>query len=227
MGIQDRLAEIQEAIGTHAGDRPVTLVAVSKYATVEQMMEAYDAGVRHFGENKVQDALAKMEQFSPEIAQTIHWHFIGNLQANKVKKTVGRFEWIHAIDSVKLAEAVSRHNVAAGRVQKVLLQINLSEDPSRHGFLKDAVTAALAEMMSFKGIAMRGLMGMAPAGASLDGDSQALKGVFCGLRDLRNRLQGDCEIDLPELSMGMSHDFTHALSCGATIIRIGNYLFKN
>lgn len=227
MGIQNRLAEIQEAIRTHAGDRPVTLVAVSKYASIGQMLEAYEAGIRHFGENKVQDALAKMEQFPPDMARNIHWHFIGSLQANKVKKTVGRFEWIHAIDSVKLAEAVSRHNLAAGSVQKVLLQINLSDDPARHGFLKEQVTAALGEMMSFKGIAVRGLMGMAPAEASLDGDSQALKGVFCGLRDMRDRLQGDCEIDLPELSMGMSHDFTPALSCGATIIRIGNYLFKN
>lgn len=227
MGIQDRLAEIQAAIRTHAGERPVTLVAVSKYATVAQMMEAYEAGVRHFGENKVQDALAKMEQFSPEILKNIHWHFIGSLQANKVKKTVGRFKWIHAIDSVRLAEAVSRHNLAQGAVQQVLLQINLSEDPARHGFLRDQVTDALTEMMSFKGIAVRGLMGMAPPEASLDGDEQALKDVFCGLRDMRDRLQGDCEIDLPELSMGMSHDFTHALSCGATIIRIGNYLFKN
>lgn len=227
MGIQDRLAEIQAAIRVHAGERPVTLVAVSKYATVEQVVEAYQAGLRHFGENKVQDALAKMEQLPPEISSHIHWHFIGSLQANKVKKTVGRFEYLHTIDSVKLAEAVSRNNAAQGTVQKVLLQINLSDDPTRHGFLADAVTNALREMLSFEGISVRGLMGMAPSQASLDGDEQTLRRVFCGLRDMRDRLQGDCEIDLPELSMGMSHDFTHALSCGATIIRIGNYLFKN
>jgi PLP dependent protein len=227
MSIDDRLSKIQEAIQLHAGDRPVTLVAVSKYATLEQMQAAYEAGVRHFGENKVQDALAKMEQLPPEINQNIHWHFIGHLQANKVKKTVNCFNWIHTVDSIRLAETISRHNLAVGLVQPVLLQINLSDDPARHGFLKDEVTDALLAMKCLEGISVRGLMGMAPQETSLASNETELKNVFCGLRALRDHLQHSCKILLPELSMGMSHDFTHALRCGATIIRIGNYLFKN
>jgi len=227
MTFRDRLAHIQDAIATHAEGRPVTLVAVSKYATLAQMEEAYEAGVRHFGENKVQDALAKMEQFSPECLKDTHWHFIGNLQTNKVKKTLGRFDLIHAVDSVRLADALSTTSLAAGNVQNVLLQVNLSEDVTRHGFLPDALFEVFPEMLSLKGIAVRGLMGMAPPEASLSGDERALKSVFCRLRDVRDQLAEEAKIALPELSMGMTHDFTHALACGATIIRIGNYLFKN
>lgn len=225
--IRDRLFQIQEAIAMYAGGRPVTLVAVSKYASLDQMVEAYQAGVRHFGENKVQDALLKMEQLPPETLKDIHWHLIGNLQTNKVKKTVGRFDLIHAVDSLRLAEALSIQNLAVGAVQEILLQVNLSDDDARHGFLPDAISEVFPQMLSFKGIAVRGLMGMAPPEASLSGDERALKGVFCKLRDVRDQLAEEAKIALPELSMGMTHDFTHALACGATIIRIGNYLFKN
>src|SRR5690349_10417764 len=107
MNFRDRLAHIQDAIALHADGRPVTLVAVSKYASLAQMEEAYEAGIRHFGENKVQDALAKMEQFPAAYRKDMHWHFIGNLQTNKARKTVGQFELIHALDSVKLAGALS------------------------------------------------------------------------------------------------------------------------
>lgn len=227
MNFRDRLAHIQDTIALYADDRPVTLVAVSKYASLAQMEEAYEAGIRHFGENKVQDALAKMEQFPSEFLKDTHWHFIGNLQTNKVKKTLARFDLIHAVDSVRLADALSASNLGAGKVQNVLLQVNLSEDATRHGFLPDALFEAFPQMLSLEGIAVRGLMGMAPPEASLSGDERALKSVFCRLRDVRDQLAEEAKIALPELSMGMTHDFTHALACGATIIRIGNYLFKN
>lgn len=227
MSIQQRLSEIHAAIRQYATAPAVTLVAVSKYASVEQVREAYDAGVRDFGENKVQDALEKMAQLPPDYQRNMRWHFIGNLQSNKAKKTVGRFSLIHSIDSVRLAEAISRHNQEAGLCQSVLLQVNLSTDPTRHGFSPDEVRSVLPELLGYKGIEVRGLMGMAPPEASLSQDVEHLKAVFCGLRDLRDCLARDMAIDLPELSMGMTHDFPHALACGATIIRIGNYLFKN
>jgi pyridoxal phosphate enzyme (YggS family) len=227
MSISQRLAELQSAIRHYATAPAVTVVAVSKYATVSQVMEAYEAGVRDFGENKVQDALEKMAQLPPAMQQTIRWHLIGNLQSNKVKKTVGRFALIHSIDSLRLAEAISRHNQQAGRRQPVLLQVNLSDDTTRHGFLPDEIRSVLPTLLSLDAMEVRGLMGMAPPEASLSQDSERLKAVFCGLRALRDDLARDLAIDLPELSMGMTHDFPHALACGATIIRIGNYLFKN
>ena len=226
MSISERLAAIQQQIVTHAGKRPVTLVAVSKYATVEQMREAYAAGVRHFGENKVQDALTKIAAFPLADYPDVHWHFIGNLQSNKVKKTVGQFTLLHAIDSIRLAEAISAQNLAEGQVQPILLQVNLSDDPSRHGFLPADIPTALVEILKLPGVQVQGLMGMAPSEASLSNDQAVLQRVFCGLHDLKAQLAEQFSIDLPELSMGMSHDYTHALQCGATIIRLGNSLFK-
>lgn len=227
MSISERLAEVRQTIETHAWDRPVTLVAVSKYATVPQMQEAYQAGVRDFGENKVQDALAKMDAFPEADYPDLRWHLIGNLQTNKAKKTLGRFSLIQAVDSTRLAEIISEQNRTENRCQDVLLQVNLSNDPDRHGFLPKHLPLALAPILTMTGIQVRGLMGMAPSEASLQNDEATLRRVFCDLRDLRAQLASQFTIDLPELSMGMSHDYIHALDCGATIIRLGNYLFKN
>lgn len=227
MSITDRLLEIEAAIRAHAGDRPVTLVAVTKYAALEQMREAYQAGIRHFGENKVQDALAKMTHFPEEQFPGLHWHFIGNLQSNKIRKTVGRFALLHGIDSLEHAELLSQANLSAGLRQPILLQINTTDDPGRHGVLPDQITVIAKAIQELPGIELRGLMAMAPPETSLIGDTTALKGVFSHVFAMRKALQRDLGIDLPDLSMGMSHDYVHALACGATIIRIGNYLFKN
>jgi pyridoxal phosphate enzyme (YggS family) len=227
MSISDRFSEVQQNIRRYADGRAVTLVAVSKYATVEQMKEAYQAGARHFGENRVPDALAKIAEFPTEQYPDLHWHLIGSLQTNKAKKTVGQFSLIQSVDSTRLAEAISDPNLAENRVQDVLLQVNLSNDLERHGFLPEDLPTALKPILSMKGIRVRGLMGIAPPEASLENDEAALKRIFCGLRDLNAQLAHDFGIDLPELSMGMSHDYVHALQCGATIIRLGNFLFKN
>ncbi|HEY9685653.1 MAG TPA: YggS family pyridoxal phosphate-dependent enzyme [Coleofasciculaceae cyanobacterium] len=227
MSIADRLAKIQDDIRTLAPGREVTLVAVSKYADVAQMREAYAAGVRHFGENKVQDALGKMAQFPPEQFADLHWHLIGSLQTNKVNKTVGRFDLIQAVDSVRLAEALSKANMAQGVRQAVLIQINMSRDGNRHGLMPDQAASVVASLLSLKGIHVRGLMAMAPSAASLAGDLSALRVVFGRVTALRDSLSQKFGIPLPELSMGMSHDYGPALESGATIIRIGNFLFQN
>lgn len=227
MSIRERLSEIQERIAAHAGGRAVTLVAASKYVGVDGMLEAYRAGVRHFGENRIQDALAKQAQWPSEIAPDVRWHFIGQLQINKVTKTVGRLELIHSVDSVRLAERIAHHNGEAGATQNVLLQVNLSHDATRHGFPPEALPAAMETMLTLPGLACLGLMTVAPPEASLSGDETELRRVFSLLATWRDRLERDFTIRLPELSMGMSRDYVHALTCGATIIRIGNDLFKN
>jgi len=148
------------------------------------------------------------------------------LQSNKTRKTVGRFELIHSVDSLSLAETLSRHNEEVGCKQKILLQVNLSDDESRHGFLPEQLLADGSHVASLPGIDLRGLMAMAPPELSLAGESAALRAYFQRVLDLMDELQHRLGIDLPELSMGMSHDFPQALASGATIIRIGNYLFK-
>jgi pyridoxal phosphate enzyme (YggS family) len=227
MSIADRLAKIQDDIRTLAPGRNVTLVAVSKYATVAQMREAYACGVRHFGENKVQDALGKIVQFPPEQFPDLYWHFIGSLQTNKVNKTVGRFSLIQAVDSVRLAAALSKANMSQGVRQDILIQINISRDESRHGFMPDQAASVVAPLLALKGIHVRGLMAMAPSEASLSGNFGALRDVFGDVTALRDSLSEEFGIPLPELSMGMSHDYGPALESGATIIRIGNLLFQN
>jgi pyridoxal phosphate enzyme (YggS family) len=226
MAIQESLQRIKTVIQEQAGNRPVTLVAVTKYACVQQMQEAYQSGIRHFGENKVQDALAKMAFFPQESFPDLSWHLIGGLQSNKAKKTVGRFALIHSVDSLSLAEILSRHNEAAGLKQNVLLQVNLSSDRSRHGFSPKTLLSTSQQIATLPGIALRGLMVIAPPEASFNQDEFALNACFQKLFSLKEELEAQQGIGLPELSMGMSHDFPQALACGATIIRIGNYLFK-
>jgi pyridoxal phosphate enzyme (YggS family) len=226
MPIQESFQHIKIVIQKEAGNRPVTLVAVTKYASVQQMQKAYQAGIRHFGENKVQDALAKMAFFPLENFPDLSWHLIGGLQSNKAKKTVGRFALIHSVDSISLAEILSRHNATAGLKQDVLLQVNMSEDTTRQGLSPEALLTASQHIVSLPGIALRGLMVMAPPEASFNQDEFALKACFQKVLALKEELEVQQRIGLPELSMGMSHDFPQALACGATIIRIGNYLFK-
>ncbi len=226
MTLSEQLQAVQATIRERAGDRPITVVAVTKYATVAQMRAAYQAGLRHFGENKVQDALGKMEAFPPEEFPDLRWHLIGSLQSNKVKKTVGAFSLIHSVDSETLAEHLSKQNVLAQNCQPVLLQLNLSDDGSRHGFAPQTVLPALSRIAALPGITVRGLMAMAPPEASLAQNESILKRHFDSVLQLRETLTAELGIPLPEISMGMSHDFPQALSSGATIIRIGNYLFK-
>ena len=226
MTIQKRVLELQDQVRRAAGERAVTIVAVSKYTTVERMKEAYQAGLRHFGESRVQDALSKMAHFPAEAYPDLHWHFIGTLQTNKVAKTVGRFDLIHSMDSFRLAEAISTVNVEAGRRQAVLLQINLSQDTTRRGFTPNQAEAALPAILALPGIKPQGLMTMAPPEASLNEDAEALNRVFDELRHLGERFSLLAKQPFQELSMGMSRDFPYALANGATIIRVGNLLFQ-
>lgn len=226
MSIQRQVQTINDRIAQRSGHQPVTLIAVTKYSTLEQMREAYEAGIRHFGENRVQDALNKQAAFPAAQFPDLQWHLIGSLQSNKAKKTVGHFSLIHSVDSLDLAQTLARHNESHGTRQPILLQVNTSDDSSRHGFSPDRLLKEAAAIQALPGIHLRGLMTMAPPQASLASDELALKACFGKVASLRDELQNQLGIELPELSMGMSHDFPHALSSGATIIRIGNYLFK-
>ena len=225
--IEERLEKLHADIQMHAtagGGTPgaVQIVAVTKHATPQQMAEAYDAGIRDFGENKLQNAEAQIAAFHalrPNAA--VNWHFIGHLQSNKASKVIGQFSLIHSVDSIKLAQKLSEAALSQGVCQAVFLQINISGEESKFGFTPDEVRAAIPALRLMSGIKLCGLMSMAP----LSEDPAVADGVFGGLSSLRDQLEETFGIDLPELSMGMSKDYVPALKNGATIIRVGTLLF--
>lgn len=196
------------------------LVAVTKSVSADRVREAHGLGIRVVGENRVQDALAKQAQLS-DLA--LEWHLIGHLQTNKVKQAVGNFALIHSVDSLRLLEAIDAQARALGIRQDILLQVNVAREGTKFGFSPEEVPAALEEALALRGVAVRGLMAIAPRAA----DPEAVRPVFRSLRQLRETCQalaGD-RADLVELSMGMSADFRIAVAEGATLVRIGTGIF--
>jgi pyridoxal phosphate enzyme (YggS family) len=198
----------------------VRLVAVTKFVPVDVMEAAAGLGIRDFGESRVQDAAPKKAQFTN---QPIRWHFIGHLQTNKIKRVVGEFVLIHSVDSWKLAEALSREATDQGLVQPILVQVNTSGEPSKHGITPELTPAFIERSVSeLPGLQVQGLMTMAPYSE----DPEAARPFFRRLRELRDDVAGRYPgVSLDHLSMGMSGDYAVAIEEGATMIRIGTGLF--
>jgi len=220
--IQENLAKIRERIAAaaeKAGRAPqsVKLIAVSKTFPSEAVQSAYDAGQRLFGENKVQDLALK----NATLAKDIEWHMIGHLQSNKAKLVVENADYIHAVDSVKLLQRIDRLAGELGRSPKVLLEINVSGEKSKFGADTELVKQLAQAAILCKNIAVVGLMTMAPFGVP----ESELRFVFSSLRRLRENLEAEFDLDLPELSMGMSGDFEIAIEEGATMVRVGTAIF--
>lgn len=215
--MQDELAKVAHSCGRDP--KSIKLVAVSKGKTVEQIQALYDAGQRDFGESRVQEVEAKRAL----LPQDILWHLIGTLQIKKVPKVVGRYELIHSVDSVELARKLSNVSLERGLVTDVLLQVNASGEATKHGFSLQECQEVFAELLTFTGIRMRGLMTMAP----LTEDRKAIQDCFKATYDLCTKLRQ--QYNLPhfcELSMGMSQDYEQAIQAGATLLRIGTRLFS-
>ena len=204
-----------------AANRPpdgVRLLAVSKTFPAADVMEAYSAGQREFGENRVQELETKV----PVLPKDIVWHLIGHLQSNKAARAAELADWIHSVDSVKLVRKLSDAALKYGKKLKILLEVNVSGEESKYGIRSGEDLFQVAEAaLSAPGIELVGLMTMAPAGA----DRETLKKVFAGLRNMRDELQLKFSVKLPELSMGMSGDYPAAIAEGATIVRIGTAIF--
>lgn len=219
----ERLFRVRERIErscARAGRDPsgVTLVAVSKLQPAGAVSAMYACGQRLFGENYVQEALAKMEALAEP---DIRWHFIGRLQKNKAKFVVGRFALVHTVDSLDLAQTLQKRALAAGVVQPVLIQVNLDDEPQKAG-VASADAPALAEAVAgMDHLALEGLMVLPRA---LD-DPEASRPAFAGLRALRDSLAIRLGRPLPVLSMGMSGDLEAAVEEGATHVRVGTDLF--
>jgi pyridoxal phosphate enzyme (YggS family) len=218
--LAQRLQALQTEIeACSAPSQHIQLVAVTKTATLLQMQDIYALGVHDFGENRIQAIDEKQAWLPSVMRQKIRWHFIGHLQRNKVIRTrYNRFELIHSVDSVALAQKLSQMNVADNTQQRVLLQVNITREPQKTGFSPEDLMAEFPRLLAFSGINIQGLMAIGVQG----GDAQAL---FSAVRDLRDTLSNVWTYPLPELSMGMSRDVDHAVRCGATIIRIGHRLF--
>jgi len=213
------LNNIREA-ALSAGRDPasVRLIAVSKTKPVSMMRELYALGQREFGENHVQEILEKREEF-PEAV----YHMIGHLQRNKVRQVVGKAVMIHSVDSIRLAEEISKESVKRGLISPVLLEINVGNEESKYGFRFDEAEEAVRAFSLLPGISLRGFMCVAPYVADPE-ENRPLFHKMCDLAvDIRTKNIDNIHID--ELSMGMTNDYRVAVQEGATIVRVGTALF--
>jgi len=221
--IADNLAAVRlrmAAAASRAGRDPdeVRLVVVSKTQPVEQIALAKAAGVRLFGENRVQEALEKIDALA---GQGLHWHFIGHLQKNKVKYIIGRFELIHSVDSVDLAERISALGLKRREPTSILIQVNVSGEAAKSGVRPDDLEETLKAAAGLAGVRVEGLMTIPP----YDPDPEASRPIFSRLRELAKEFDGVGGGSLKELSMGMSGDFEVAIEEGATLVRVGTAIF--
>jgi hypothetical protein len=214
--VAQRIAEARERIAAacaRAGRSPddVTLIAVTKGFGPDAVIAAVDAGIRDIGENRVQEAQAKREAL-PALPAGVRWHMIGHLQTNKVNSVAGLFDIIHSVDSIRLAEAISRR---VPQPMPVFLEVNVAAEPTKSGLPLAELSSAHAAVSGLPNIDLRGLMTVAPIADS----PEDVRPVFRRLADEARRL------NLRELSMGMSDDFEVAIEEGATHVRLGRALF--
>ncbi|WP_008314792.1 YggS family pyridoxal phosphate-dependent enzyme [Leptolyngbya sp. PCC 6406] len=222
---------IAQRIATIQAQLPATtrLIAVTKTQPATVVRAAYDAGVRDFGESRLQEAMEKQAQLQ-DLAD-ITWHLIGHLQTNKIRKALQHFHWIHSLDSLKLARKLDQAAAEMGVSPHCCLQVKMVPDPPKSGFSLADLTAALPELNHFTHIKIVGLMTLPPQGSTVE----ATRDIFTAARDLAESInqqrdgqrpaQRGHSIQIRDLSMGMSGDYAIAIAAGATMIRLGSTLF--
>ena len=216
---------IAQNIETIRQDLPasVKLMAVTKYASVAQMGEAYAMGIRDFGESKIQDAQSKQQELAdlPDLC----WHLIGHLQGNKVRKALQLFDWIHSVDSLRLLQQIDRVAIELNASPNICLQVKVLPDPDKYGWTMPELLADLPAISCCQQVKIRGLMAIAPLGL----DSTQASAFFERVRELSHEInqQSELSFQLSELSMGMSGDYRQAIAAGATMIRPGSIIFNH
>ncbi|MDO9287459.1 MAG: YggS family pyridoxal phosphate-dependent enzyme [Thermodesulfovibrionales bacterium] len=206
-----------------AGRNPedIKLIAVTKTVSIERVKQAVDAGLRIFGESRVQEAQKKvMSTELKAMSESLSWHLIGHLQKNKAKVAVELFDLIHSVDSAELAEAINKYAEKLGKTQEILVQVKLSPEAAKHGIIKDNLINLLDGIKKMKHLKVKGLMTIPPY---FDEPGMA-RPYFKETRRLRDEAEMD-GFKLPELSMGMTNDFEVAIEEGATMVRIGTAIF--
>lgn len=230
--IAQRLEAVRERISdacARCGRPPedITLVAVTKRIALPKVVAACRAGQWDLGENRIQDALPRQDELAAELvasgmpSERVRWHFIGPLQRNKAGKAVGVFHLVHAVDSVRLAERLQARAAAAELSQPVLVEVNLTDEPQKHGVAPADAVALVAQLATLTQLQPLGMMTMARFGAS----EAELHRTFAALKRLNENAREATRLALPHLSMGMSDDFEIAIAEGATIIRVGTAIF--
>lgn len=216
MSIKERILSLKAAL---PGD--VTLVAVSKTYPAEVVMEAYEAGQRIFGENRVQELVAKHELLPGDI----RWHLIGHLQTNKVKYIAPFVSLIHSVDSAKLLSVINEQALKNGRVIDVLMEVHVAREESKHGWAEGDLRAYLASGVwkTLSGVRLRGIMGV----ATFTDDEALVRHEFVRLHDIFTTLKQEYNFgpEFDTLSMGMSGDYSLAVACGSNMVRIGSLIF--
>lgn len=229
----DRASNIMKRIShaaMRAGRNPeeIKLIAVTKTVTIETIKEAIDAGLRIFGESRVQEAKAKIEELSrlstaDYLLPAVSWHLIGHLQKNKAKYAVQLFDLIHSVDSIELAEEINRQAEKIGKTQRILIQVKLSEEKTKHGINASSLMPLLEGIRGLNNLKLQGLMTIPP----YFDDPEKARPYFKRLREIRDNINALHILDSPlhELSMGMSNDFEVAIEEGSTMVRIGTAIF--
>ncbi|RMD48062.1 MAG: YggS family pyridoxal phosphate-dependent enzyme [Ignavibacteria bacterium] len=213
--LQERISEKALSCGRTPGE--ITLIGVSKYQPLEAIKEAYEAGLRNFGENKAQELRDKSAEFTGEF----NWHFIGHLQTNKVKYVIEPAEYIHSVESIKLASEIQKRAEQIGKVQKIFLEIKTSGEATKFGLQnKDEIFETAEFCREQPNLKLDGLMTMAP----YTDDEEEIRKSFTSLRNLKDELNSS-GFSLNHLSMGMSGDWELAVEEGATMLRIGTAIF--
>ncbi len=220
MSIQENLGKVKDSFI----NPDCVLIAVSKTKPVEDILAAYDAGVRDFGENKVQEMVDKQ----PQLPTDIRWHMIGHLQRNKIKYIAPFVHLIHGVDSFKLLRAINKEGEKVNRVLNCLLQVHIAKEESKFGFDEQELFELVesGDLTAMSHVKILGLMGM----ATHTTDEQVIRGEFSQLKALMNKLQEMAlppNFELKELSMGMSGDYQIAQQEGSTMVRIGSAIFGN
>lgn len=225
--IHERLQRVWERIRAacaRAGRDPaqVRVAGITKGFPAEVAAAAVRAGLRDLGENRVQEARAKIPQVQALAGGfSVRWHLVGHLQRNKARWAVQLFDWVHSVDSPELAHELSRRATSAARTLKVLVEVNVAGEPTKHGATPERA-GQLVELASYlPGLHVRGLMTVAPQSR----DPKEVRWVFRELRELRDRIRLERGLELPELSMGMTEDYEVAVEEGATLVRLGRALF--
>ena len=236
MTIVDNLNQVQEHIAdacarANRDQSSVTLVAVSKTHTVEAVLEATAAGLQHFGENRVEEGGTKIPAVNQRSPVPLTWHMIGHIQSRKAKDVLPLFQVVHSVDSLKLADKLSRLAVEAGTQMDVLREMNVSGEASKSGLgayrwqddqaVHEQLWQEIGNILALPALNVRGLMTMAP----IVEESEETRPVFASLVGLREMLVGAFKIPLPDLSMGMTDDYPVAIEEGATLVRIGRAIF--
>lgn len=214
-GIQKQIAILHDQLATTSA----RLIAISKTKPNSDILEAYAAGQRDFGENKVQEMVAKHESLPIDI----RWHMVGHLQRNKVKQIVPFVHLIHSIDSLRLLQEVNKEAGKINRVVNCLLQVHIASEETKFGFDEAEVLALIdsGELGNLSFVNVVGLMGM----ATFTEDETQIKNEFSGLKRLFDRINSAGNVHLTELSMGMSGDYAIGVACGSTLVRIGSSIF--